>query len=53
MKAWISCANFDDDVIVNFEDFCALALQWQQIDDTITADLNYDRIIDERDLAAL
>jgi hypothetical protein len=52
MLSWIISADFNDDGIVNFEDFCVLAQQWQQTGGTITTDLNDDLIIDERGLAA-
>jgi len=52
MLPWIGSADFNDDGIVDFNDFCVLAQQWQQTDDAITADLNDDKIINKCDLTA-
>jgi len=52
MLSWISSADFNNDGIVDFEDFCVLAQQWQQTGDTLSADLDGDETVDRRDLTA-
>jgi len=48
----VGSADLNFDGFVNFKDFCILASQWQQKDNSPTADLIDDNKIDERDLAA-
>lgn len=46
----IPCADFTDDLFVNFRDYCALAKQWLTQGDFLTADLVNDNKIDYYDL---
>jgi hypothetical protein len=47
----VGSADFNGDGLVNFSDYCILADEWFRIVKPLTADLNEDNKINERDLA--
>jgi hypothetical protein len=51
MDQIVGSADFNDDGIVNFKDFCILANEWYRMGYSLTTDLNEDNKINEQDLA--
>jgi len=45
-------ADFNNDGLVNFRDFCILAKEWRKSEDLLRVNLTGNHIIDKRDLSA-